>query len=62
MQNLMRILPILAVVTVLGGAIYYVQSQAPQRHQPVETAKAQPASQNLLPTSDRYANAPAVDR
>ena len=55
MKNLRRILPVVTVVTVLGGAIYYVQSNAPRRPEPVEATKAAPA-QNLLPPSDRYAN------
>jgi len=59
MKNLQRILPAIAVVAVLGGAIFYVRSEAPQRPEPV-AVKAPIASQNLLPASDRYANNPGV--
>jgi len=52
MKNLQRILPVVAVVFALGGAIYYVQSNAPVRPAAVEVSKAAPA--NTAPTSDRY--------
>ncbi|MGH7896809.1 MAG: hypothetical protein ACREQQ_02590 [Candidatus Binatia bacterium] len=61
MQNILRILPIFAVVAVLGGAIYHVRSQA-ARPAPVDATKAPPASQNLLPASDRYTNPTEVER
>jgi len=55
MKTLQRVLPFIAVIAVLGGAIYYVVSNSPQRLEPAPVAKAA-ASQNLLPPSDRYAN------
>jgi len=58
MKTLQRILPFVAVVGILGGAIYYVVSSQPQRPEPAPVAKAA-ATQNLLPPSDRYANASA---
>ena len=58
MKTLQKILPLIAVVAVLGGAIYYVVSSQPGRPEPAPVAKAATA-QNLLPPSDRYANASA---
>ena len=55
MKTLKLIFPVVAVVAVLGGAIYYVQANAPERPEPVATAKVQPAAQTLVPPSDRYA-------
>ena len=58
MKTLQRILPFVAVVGVLAGAIFYVLSSQPQRQlDPVPVAKA--PVQNLLPPSDRYANGSA---
>ena len=56
MKTLQRVFPIIAIVVVLGGAIYYVQASAPQRPEPAQQVKAPAASQSLLPPSDRYAN------
>ena len=56
MKNLQRILPVVAIVAALGGAIYYVQSNAPVRPEQVEVSKAAPAPGNTAPASDRYAN------
>ena len=53
MKTLQRVLPFVAVVGVLAGAIFYVLSSQPQRTDPVPVAKA--PVQNLLPPSDRYA-------
>ena len=35
MKTFQRIVPVVAVVVALGGAIYYVQSNAPVRPEPV---------------------------
>ena len=57
MKTLQRIVPVVAIVVALGGAIYYVQSNAPVRPEPIEVSKAQVASPgSTLPPSDRYAN------
>jgi len=55
MKNLKLVFPVFAVVAVLGGAIYYVRANAPERHEPVAITKVQPATQTLIPPSDRYA-------
>jgi len=55
MKILQRILPFVAVVAILGGAIYYVVSSSPQRAEATPVAKAPTAGQNMLPPSDRYA-------
>jgi len=55
MKTLQKILPFVAVIGILGGAIYYVVSSQPERPVEAPVAKAAP-SQNLLPPSDRYAN------
>ena len=55
MKNLKLVFPVFAVVAILGGAIYYVRANAPERPEPVTTAKVQPAAQTLVPPSDRYA-------
>jgi hypothetical protein len=58
MKHLSRIVPVIAVVAAVGGAIVYVQSQTAQRPVMVEV-KPQPAAQtqqSLVPPSDRYAN------
>lgn len=58
MKHLQRILPVVAVIAAIGGAIYHVQSMASERPAPVEVTKAAPvvAPGNTLPPSDRYAN------
>ena len=62
MKTFQRIVPVVAVVLALGGAIYYVQSNAPVRPEPIEVSKAQPVSPgSTLPPSDRYANNSAIN-
>src|ERR1051326_5032988 len=62
MKTLQRIVPIVAIVVALGGAIYYVQSNAPVRPEPIEVSKAPVASPgSTLPPSDRYANNSAIN-
>jgi len=55
MKTLQRIVPIIAIVSALGGAIYYVQSSAPKLPAPVEVSKAVTVPGNTAPVSDRYA-------
>ena len=55
MKTIQRILPVLAVIAALGGAIYHVLSNAPELPQPVQVSKA-PVTQGTAPVSDRYAN------
>ena len=57
-MNLQRILPLIAVVAAIGGAIYHVQASAAQRPVPVAAAsvEAPKAPANTLPPSDRYSN------
>jgi len=59
MKTLQKALPIVAVIGVLAGAIYYVQSSQPKRQEPAPVAKAAVAGQNMLPPSDRYGNGSA---
>ena len=40
MKTFQRIVPVVAVVLALGGAIYYVQSNAPVRPEPIQVSKA----------------------
>jgi hypothetical protein len=54
MKTLQRILPVIAIVAVLGGAIYYVQSNAPHHAEAAEAAKAPAPAKSLVPPSDRY--------
>jgi hypothetical protein len=61
MKNLQRILPVVAIVAALGGAIYYVQSNAPARPVAFEVSKAAPAPGNTAPVSDRYSNNASVN-
>lgn len=62
MKTLLRIVPVVAVVVALGGAIYYVQSNAPVRPAAVEVSKAPAVSPGTtLPPSDRYANNSAIN-
>jgi hypothetical protein len=56
MKNFQRILPVVAVIAALGGAIYYVQSNAPARPEQIEVSKAAPAPGNTAPVSDRYSS------
>ena len=62
MKTLQRIVPVVAVVVALGGAIYYVQSNAPVRPAAIEVSKAPAVSPgSTLPPSDRYANNSAIN-
>jgi hypothetical protein len=60
MKTFQRIAPVVAVVMALGGAIYYVQSNAPARPASVEVSKVPAPTQGTLPPSDRYANNASV--
>lgn len=56
-MNWQRILPLVAALAAIGGAIYHVQAQGPERPvAAVESAKAPVAPGSTLPPSDRYAN------
>ena len=62
MKTFQRIVPFVAVVLALGGAIYYVQSNAPVRPEPIQVSKAPAVSPgSTLPPSDRYANNSAIN-
>jgi hypothetical protein len=60
MKNIQRILPVVAVLAALGGAIYHVRANAPQLPPAVEVSKAPPVTQSTAPVSDRYANNSAI--
>jgi len=57
-MNWQRILPLVAALAAIGGAIYHVQAQGPDRPvAPVAASVQAPvAPGNTLPPSDRYAN------
>ena len=55
-MNLQRILPLIAVVAAIGGAIYHVQASAAQRPVAAVSVEAPKAPANTLPPSDRYSN------
>jgi hypothetical protein len=55
MKTLQRILPIVAALGAIGGAIYYVCAQGPVRPAMAEMTKPAISSSNTLPPSDRYA-------
>lgn len=54
MKSFLRIVPVIAVVAALGGAIYYVTSNAPAPAGPPSVEQAQGAQSNGAPVSDRY--------
>jgi hypothetical protein len=54
MKTFLRVLPAIAVVAVLGGAIYYVTSTAPAPQGPPVADEAPVAQSNGAPASDRY--------
>ncbi len=55
MKTLQRVLPIVAALAAIGGAIYYVTTQGPVRPAMAEMTKPAISSDNTLPPSDRYA-------
>ncbi len=55
MRTLMRVLPIVAALAGIGGAIYHVSAQGPVRPVMAEVTKPALPSGNTLPPSDRYA-------
>jgi hypothetical protein len=56
MKNLQKIIPVVAIVVALVGAIYYVRAQAAERPVVVQVAKPAVPTGNTLPPSERYAN------
>jgi hypothetical protein len=55
MKTLQRVIPIVAVLAAIGGAIYHVSTQGPMRPAVAEVAKPALSSGNTLPPSGRYA-------
>jgi hypothetical protein len=56
MNTFQRVLPIVAALAAIGGAIYYVCAQGPVRPAMAEVAKPAAVSPgSTLPPSDRYA-------
>jgi hypothetical protein len=55
MKTLQRVLPIVAALAAIGGAIYHVSAQGPVRPAIAEVSKPAPPSGNTLPPSARYA-------
>ncbi|HSD10033.1 MAG TPA: hypothetical protein VLF14_03560 [Candidatus Binatia bacterium] len=56
MKTLQRVLPIVAALAAIGGAIYHVSAQGPVRPAIAEVTKSAAISPgNTLPPSDRYA-------
>jgi hypothetical protein len=55
MRTLMRVLPIVAALAGIGGAIYHVTAQGPVRPGDGQVTKPALPSGNILPPSDRYA-------
>ena len=56
MKTLMRVLPVVAALAAIGGAIYHVNAQGPVRPVTAEVTKPALTPGNTLPPSDRYAN------
>jgi hypothetical protein len=54
MKTLQRVLPIIAALSAIGGAIYYVCAQGPVRPAMAEVTKPAVSPGNTLPPSDRY--------
>lgn len=54
MKSLFAILPIIALVAVIGGAIYYVTSSVPATAEAPKTESAPVAKSGGAPVSDRY--------
>jgi hypothetical protein len=55
MKTLQRVLPIVAALAAIGGAIYYVTTQGPVRPAVAEVTKQVASPGNTLPPSARYA-------
>jgi len=54
MQNLLRILPVVVVIAIVGAAIVYVRSGSIAREASAEVKPAAPVARDLRPQSDRY--------
>jgi hypothetical protein len=62
MKTFQRVLPVVAALVAIGGAIYHVCAQGPVRPAMAEVTKPVVSPGNTLPPSDRYAgNAGAVN-
>jgi hypothetical protein len=55
MKTLQRVLPIVAALAAIGGAICYVCTQGPVRPAMAEVTKMAVSPGHTLPPSDRYA-------
>lgn len=55
MKTLQKVLPVVAALAAIGGAIYHVNAQGPVRPAVAELAKPAVSPGNTLPPSDRYA-------
>jgi hypothetical protein len=61
MKILQRVVPIVAALAAIGGAIYHVNAQGPVRPAITEVSKPALSPGNTLPPSDRYVGNGAVN-